>query len=47
MDADGNPLSIGSFWQKALFFGQEFAACSRLTPAPLWHKNVKNAAFCW
>jgi hypothetical protein len=46
MDADGNPLLIGLIWQKALFFGLESAVCTRLTPANLWHRNVKDAAFC-
>jgi hypothetical protein len=47
VDADGDPLSIVPFWQKALFFGLESAAYPRLTPTCLWHRNVKDAAFCW
>jgi len=31
VDADGNPLLIGPFWKKELFFGLEGSACSRLT----------------
>jgi len=41
VDADGNPLSIGPVWQKALFFGLECAACTRLIPTRPWHRNVK------
>ena len=46
VDADGNPLLMGLILQKRLFFGLEGSACSRLTPACLWHRNVKNATFC-
>jgi hypothetical protein len=46
VDADGNPLLIGLFWQKAFFFGLEYAACAHITPTCLWHQNVKDAAFC-
>ena len=49
MDADGNPLLNVLFWQKALIFGLESVACTRLTPACLRHSYVmdaKNAAFC-
>jgi len=46
VDADGNPLRIGPFWQKALFFGLEGSAYTRLTQACLWHRNIKDAAFC-
>ena len=34
------------FWQKALFFGLESVACTRLTPIHAWHGIVKDAAFC-
>ena len=49
VDADGNPLIIVSFWQKALFPGLGGVACTCLTPACLRHSYVmdaKNAAFC-
>jgi len=46
VDADGNPLLAGSFWQKALFFGLESVACPRLPSACLLHRNGKDAAFC-
>ena len=46
VDADGNPLLQVLFWQKAVFFGRESATRPRLTPTCLWHRNVKDAAFC-
>ncbi len=46
MDVDGNPLIIGPFWQKALFFGLECAAYAHITLTCLWPRNVMDAAFC-
>jgi hypothetical protein len=46
VDADGNPLLTSPIWQKVVFFGLECAACPRITPPCLWHRNVTDAAFC-
>ena len=46
VDADDNPLLKSLCLQKVLFFGPESAAGPRFPPTCLWHRNVKDAAFC-